>query len=99
MPKKKVKAAGPYAIKKQRAKRDEKHASKFPARGTIQVLRAESLGKLPWLIHGFSTRMGGVTSEYGGNALNLGITKEEKRENFERNLDLWKSALLDSANK
>jgi YfiH family protein len=96
MPEKKAKAAGPYAIKKQRAKRDEKHASKPPRRGTIKVLRAESLKELSWLVHGFSTRMGGVTSEYGGNALNLGMTKEEKRENFERNLDIWKSALLGS---
>ena len=99
MPKKKAKAAGPYAIKKQRAKRDEKHASKPPARGTVQGLRAEPLEKLPWLVHGFSTRMGGVSSEYGGNALNLGMTKEEKRENFERNLELWKSALLGSDQK
>ena len=96
MPKKKAKAAGPYAIKKQRAKRDEKHASKEPVRGAVQILRAEPLKKLPWLVHGFSTRMGGVTSEYGGSALNLGMTKEEKRENFEQNLGLWKFALLGS---
>lgn len=99
MPRKRVKVAGPYAIKSQRAKRDEKQASKAPARGAIQVLRAEALEALPWLAHGFSTRMGGVTEEYGGSALNLGMTKDEKRENFERNLQLWKSALLGSEQK
>jgi polyphenol oxidase len=85
----------PYAIKKQRAKRDAERATKSPKGGAIQVLRAEKLEEIPWLIHGFSTRMGGVTPEYGGNALNLGLTKEETRANFEKNLELWKAALLD----
>ena len=99
MPKKEAKAARPYAIRTQRAKRDAEHASRQPERGAVQVLRAESLEKLPWLVHGFSTRMGGVTKEYGGNALNLGMTKEETRENFEQNLELWKSALFGSQQK
>ena len=30
-----------------------------------------------WLRHGFSTRMGGVSTVYGGNSLNLGWTKED----------------------
>ncbi len=93
MPKKSAKAPGPYAIKTQRAKRDEKHSTKTPKSGTVQVLRAENLESIPWLIHGFSTRMGGVTAEYGGRALNLGLTKEETRENFEANLRSWKQAL------
>jgi polyphenol oxidase len=99
MPKKTNKAAGPYAIKKQRTKRDEKHASKPPVRGSVQVLRAEPLENIPWLVHGFSTRIGGVSSEYGGNSLNLGMTKEEARENFEQNLTLWKSAVVGSEQK
>jgi YfiH family protein len=99
MPKKKAKAAGPYAIKSQRAKRDRKQASKPPAQGAIQVLRSKSLDRLPWLAHGFSTRVGGVTKEYGGSALNLGMTNDETRENFEKNLSLWKSALLGSEQK
>lgn len=32
---------------------------------------------MPWLVHGFSTRTGGVSSAYGGGALNLGYTKHD----------------------
>jgi len=85
--------AAPYAIKKQRAERDQKRAAKPPKLGKVEVLRAENLQSIPWLIHGFSTRMGGVTPEYGGGALNLGLTREDTHENFERNLHLWKAAV------
>lgn len=93
MPKRSSKREGPYAIKTQRASRDNKAGRKSPKRGAVEVLRAENLEAIPWLIHGFSTRMGGVTPEYGGKALNLGVTKEDTRANFERNLDLWVRAL------
>jgi len=43
------------------------------------------LSRLPWLVHGFSTRQGGVSSAYGGGALNLGPTREDTPENVERN--------------
>ncbi len=36
-------------------------------------------------MHGFSTRPGGVSSAYGGGALNLGPTREDTPENVERN--------------
>ena len=35
------------------------------------------LKQVPWLVHGFSTRTGGVSSAYGGGALNLGYTKHD----------------------
>ena len=44
-----------------------------------EVVTAESLQTLPWLVHGFSTRRGGVSKAYGGSALNLGITEEDTR--------------------
>jgi YfiH family protein len=40
---------------------------------------------LPWLQHGFSTRQGGVSQEYGGKQLNLGLTPEDSPENVARN--------------
>ena len=43
------------------------------------------LAKVPWLLHGFSTRQGGVTEAYGGRQLNLGLTAEDSPENVERN--------------
>ena len=47
------------------------------ARAEIEVVRA-AWGRDPsWLLHGFSTRAGGVSTVYGGRSLNLGWTKED----------------------
>src|ERR1039458_1896832 len=54
-----------------------------------QLLRSEKLGKLAWLVHAFSTRHGGVSRAYGGNALNLGFTKQDSRAAVERNRELF----------
>jgi hypothetical protein len=43
------------------------------------------LSQLPWLIHGFSTRVGGSSRPYGKRDLNLGFTKEDARATVERN--------------
>lgn len=52
---------------------------------TATVVQAAALKKLPWLVHGFSTRHGGITTAYGGRTLNLGFTKDDKRDNVEKN--------------
>lgn len=87
----------PYAIKKQRAERDARMAKpspkKFGSGAKLNVLKAEALAELQWLLHGFSTRTGGVTGEYGGGALNLGITTEDSKENVARNRELFKQAV------
>ena len=61
----------------------------MPARAQAQskltILRTNRLQQLPWLIHGFSTRRGGYSRAYGGNALNLGFTKPESKSAVERN--------------
>jgi YfiH family protein len=85
--------AAPYAIKKQRAKRDAERATVMPKPGKLSVVRVESLAKIPWLVHGFSTRQGGITEEYGGSQLNLGYTKEDKRANVNRNRELFLRAV------
>ena len=52
----------------------------------IQVLQGASLKKMPWLIHGFSTRAGGFTSVYGKEkTLNLSFTREDARPAVEKN--------------
>jgi hypothetical protein len=43
------------------------------------------LFRLPWLVHGFSTRTGGFSKAYGGHSLNLGFTKHDSRAAVERN--------------
>jgi YfiH family protein len=60
---------------------------------TRQLLRSEQLSKLPWLVHAFSTRHGGVSRAYGGNALNLGFTEHDSRAFVERNRELFVEGL------
>ena len=61
----------------------------MPASGSskskITVLHADRLKKLPWLVHGFSTRVGGFSRAYGGQVFNLGFTKQDSRASVERN--------------
>ena len=59
------------------------------SKAKINLLRSDKLIRLPWLIHAFSTRQGGVSRVYGGNALNLGFTKDDSRASVERNRDLF----------
>ncbi|HVJ05583.1 MAG TPA: peptidoglycan editing factor PgeF [Candidatus Saccharimonadales bacterium] len=74
------------ALKTQRAKRDRERSSPRPVKApTVKVLTSEKLSAIPWLLHGFSTRQGGVSKEYGGQQLNLGFTAEDTSKNVERN--------------
>jgi|HubBroStandDraft_1064217.scaffolds.fasta_scaffold02629_2 YfiH family protein len=63
--------------------------TKRVAKNKLQLLRSGKLAKLPWLVHGFSTRLGGVSRAYGGNALNLGFTKQDSQAAIERNRELF----------
>jgi len=51
----------------------------------LNILHARHLSAIPWLVHGFSTRVGGVSRAYGNGALNLGFTKEDAKTAVERN--------------
>jgi YfiH family protein len=59
-----------------------------PARASsktkLTILRASHL-QLPWLIHGFSTRIGGFSTAYREGDLNLGFTKGDAKVTVERN--------------
>jgi len=59
----------------------------------LGLLQAASLKRIPWLIHGFSTRAGGTSDCYGGKSLNLGFTKDDSREHVEKNRRLFLKAL------
>jgi YfiH family protein len=50
----------------------------------LTILQSDSLARISWLLHGFSTRTGGHSKAYGG-ALNLGFTKQDSRAAVERN--------------
>ncbi len=68
----------------------------------IQILQLAGLAKLPWLVHGFSTRRGGVSELVGRSAaakdkvekvLNLGFAEWDTRENVLENRSRFQSAL------
>ena len=60
-----------------------------PPKSSVNILQAEPLAGIPWLVHGFSTRTGGFSRLYGGNALNLGFTKQDSRAAVERNREAF----------
>ncbi|HEY6268251.1 MAG TPA: peptidoglycan editing factor PgeF [Candidatus Acidoferrum sp.] len=59
----------------------------------LQIIQAPSLAKLPWLIHGFSTKPGGVSTQDGQKVLNLGFTEWDTKENVLENRRRFQSAL------
>jgi hypothetical protein len=58
-----------------------------------ETVEGANLRTLPWLRHGFSTRLGGVSRPYGGNTLNLGITEEDTREAVTQNRRIFLRAI------
>jgi polyphenol oxidase len=66
--------------------RSSKKVIREPA---VTVLRAENLASLPWLVHGFSTRLGGTSRAYGKGDLNLGFTKDDTKAAVARNRALF----------
>ena len=64
-------------------------ATRVPATSKLNILRAKSLSQLPWLVHGFSTRVGGYSRLYGKGDLNLGFTKDDSQRAVERNRTLF----------
>jgi polyphenol oxidase len=51
----------------------------------LRLLQSSALKRVPWLVHGFTTRPGGFTAVYGGRTLNVGFTKDDLRASVERN--------------
>jgi hypothetical protein len=68
-------------------------ASKTRGKTKLEILHADLFRQIPRLVHGFSTRQGGVSKAYGGRALNLGFTAHDSRAAVQRNRDLFVSVL------
>jgi len=51
----------------------------------LSILQVPVFSKLPWLIHAFSTRAGGVSPLANERVLNLGFTDWDSRENVQEN--------------
>ena len=60
----------------------------------ITVLRARSLAQSRWLVHGFSTRLGGTSKAYGGDALNLAFIPGDSRAAVLRNRKRFLAAVI-----
>ena len=59
--------------------------TRAPNKTKLTILRARHLSPLPWLAHGFSTRVAGFSRVYGNRDLNLGFTKDDSKPTVERN--------------
>ena len=61
--------------------------------GNLRILQTTALGEIPWLIHGFSTRPGGVSDLASERVLNLGFAQWDTKENVLENRRRFQSAL------
>lgn len=61
--------------------------------GGLRILELAAFKRLPWLVHGFSTRTGGVSTLDGHRALNLSFMGWDRRENVLQNRRLFQSAV------
>jgi polyphenol oxidase len=57
------------------------------------ILQVRAFGKFPWLVHGFSTRVGGQSLLDGTRVVNLGFTEWDSSEKVLENRRLFQSAL------
>jgi YfiH family protein len=71
--------------------------AKRVAKSRVEILRAAAWDAWPWLVHGFSTRTGGVTSAYRpaqrSGELNLGFTASDTRDHVLENRRRFLEAL------
>jgi polyphenol oxidase len=67
--------------------------TRAPNKTQLTILRAQHLSALPWLVHGFSTRLGGSSRAYRRGDLNLGFTPGDSRAAVERNRSAFLSAI------
>jgi YfiH family protein len=59
----------------------------------VHILQVPALSKLSWLLHGFSTKPGGVSDLNGEKVLTLGFTDWDPRENVLENRRRFQSAI------
>jgi polyphenol oxidase len=66
---------------------------KWRRKNGVRILVADSFLKVPWLVHGFSTRSGGASKLGREAALNLGFTEWDSRDVVEENRRRFAAAL------
>jgi YfiH family protein len=96
-------AATKTSLKKRSKSAKSQRAQSAPARKVhnwperivrgVRVLQVPAFLKIPWLVHGFSTRPGGVSDRDGEKVLNLGAVEWDTRENVEENKRRFQAAV------
>jgi len=61
--------------------------------GRLQFLESPALARLGWLVHGFSTRPGGVSELSGARVLNLGFADWDSRDRVRENRQKFLAAI------
>ena len=61
--------------------------------GDLRIIQSTALAEVPWIVHGFSTRPGGVSDLGGDQVLNLGFAAWDTRENVLENRRRFQSVL------
>lgn len=75
--------------------RDKSNQWSILRRGGLEILQAAPLQKLDWLVHGFSTRLGGASQFANGTrVLNLGFTEWDAPSCVEQNRAGFLAALM-----
>ena len=57
----------------------------FSKHGDTVILQSRALARFPWLVHGFSTRVGGVSERDGRRMLNLGFVEWDEPSRVRKN--------------
>jgi len=65
----------------------------LPKSQGLQVLQLVPFAKLPWLVHGFSTRLGGTSTLDGQKVLNLSFTDWDTKESVAANRRLLQTSV------
>ncbi len=73
--------------------------SKRKNQAKIEIVQAAPLARIPWLVHGFSTRRGGSSRAYGKGTLNLGFTVHDERAAVVKNRAALVSAVTKGSNR
>jgi purine-nucleoside/S-methyl-5'-thioadenosine phosphorylase / adenosine deaminase len=57
------------------------------------VLQVSAFSDFPWLVHGFSTSLGGVSPLHGEKILNIAFTEWDEPDNVQKNRRLFQAAI------